>query len=158
MTDPINVYCPMCGVPPYVECKWRTSLTGGRFHVERNKMAKETTLPNTHTHVYDSDVAPMQFGENLSPDVERFNSLFCACGHVNHYGTQLPVSLYDGWQEIQPDWIRLEKVASLALHITEPNTSEYDAIRASRITLSMRDKLIAQEAEIMRLRWEANAI
>lgn len=45
-----------------------------------------------HKHVYDSDVLPMQYGENLPPDVQRYNSLFCACGHVNRYGTWLPAS------------------------------------------------------------------
>ena len=42
-----------------------------------------------HHCVFDSDVAPMQYGENLSPNTEVVNSLFCACGKVNHYGTRV---------------------------------------------------------------------
>lgn len=57
----------------------------------KNRLELEANLPpvtrEPHTCTYDSDVLPMQYGENLPPGVERINSLFCKCGRVNHYGT-----------------------------------------------------------------------
>jgi hypothetical protein len=72
----------------------------GKQARERRRERRRSLARAFHVHVYDSAVAPMQFGENLPSSIERYNSLFCECGHVAHFGTQIQESeRWFDWQE-----------------------------------------------------------
>lgn len=91
-----GIYCRFCSVEIHKETRnWihkNGSLTcaNGQHAADPPKKPLVPLGEPAHVCMYDSDVLPMQYGENLPPDVEQYNSLFCKCGRVNHYGTWIP--------------------------------------------------------------------